>query len=145
MSRGKSEIRMSNIETNWSKIQNREAMSHNENSKRYDLEERTFEFAKASRVFVKQLPRTISNIEDVKQFIRASGSIGANYIEANEAIGRKDFVMKIKICRREAKESRYWLRLIDTDGKLEGDQARLLDEADELMKIFGAIVRKSEQ
>ena len=145
MSRGKSEIRISNIETNWSKIQNREAMSHNENSKRYDLEERTFEFAKASRVFVKQLPRTISNIEDVKQFIRASGSIGANYIEANEAIGRKDFVMKIKICRREAKESRYWLRLIDTDGKLEGDQARLLDEADELMKIFGAIVRKSEQ
>jgi len=52
--------------------------------------------------------------------------------------------MKIKICRREAKESRYWLRLIDIDGKLEGDQARLLDEADELMKIFGAIVRKSE-
>ena len=145
MSRGKSEIRISNIETNWSKIQNQEAMSHNENSKRYDLEERTFEFAKASRAFVKQLPRTISNIEDVKQFIRASGSIGANYIEANEAIGRKDFVMKIKICRREAKESRYWLRLIDIDGKLEGDQARLLDEADELMKIFGAIVRKSEQ
>lgn len=145
MSRGKSEIRMSNVETNWSKIQNREAMSHNENSKRYDLEERTFEFAKASRVFVKQLPRTISNIEDVKQFIRASGSIGANYIEANEAIGKKDFMMKIKICRREAKESRYWLRLIDTHGKLEGDQARLLDEADELMKIFGAIARKSEQ
>ena len=145
MSGGKSEIRISNIETNWSKIQNQEAMSHNENSKRYDLEERTFEFAKASRAFVKQLPRTISNIEDVKQFIRASGSIGANYIEANEAIGKKDFVMKIKICRREAKESRYWLRLIDTDGRLEGDQARLLDEADELMKIFGAIVRKSEQ
>jgi four helix bundle protein len=145
MSREKSEIRISNIETNWSKIQNQEAMSHNENSKRYDLEERTFEFAKASRAFVKQLPRTISNIEDVKQFIRASGSIGANYIEANEAIGKKDFAMKIKICRREAKESRYWLRLIDTDGKLEGDQARLLDEADELMKIFGAIVRKSEQ
>jgi len=145
MNRGKSEIRISNIETNWSKIQNQEAMSHNENSKRYDLEERMFEFAKASRAFVKQLPRTISNIEDVKQFIRASGSIGANYIEANEAIGKKDFMMKIKICRREAKESRYWLRLIDTDGRLEGDQARLLDEADELMKIFGAIVRKSEQ
>jgi four helix bundle protein len=77
------------------------------------------------------LPRTISNIEDVKQFVRASGSIGPNYIEANEAIGKKDFVMKIKIYRREAKEIRYWLRL--------------LDEADELMKIFGAIVRKSEQ
>src|SRR6266581_2510938 len=145
MNRGKSEIRISNIETNWSKIQNQEAMSHNENSKRYDLEERTFEFAKASRAFVKQLPRTISNIEDVKQFIRASGSIGANYIEANEAIGKKDFVMKIKICRREAKESRYWLRLIEIDGKLRGEQTRLLDEADELMKIFRAIARKSEE
>src|SRR6266571_2265314 len=120
-------------------------MTNGENPKHYDLEERTLEFAKNSRVFVRRLPRTISNIEDVKQFIRASGSIGANYIEANEAIGKKDFVMKIKICRREAKESRYWLRLIDTDGKLEGDRARLLDEADELMKIFGAIVRKSEQ
>src|SRR6266566_1077851 len=145
MNRGKSEIRISNIETNWRKTKNQEAMSHNENSKRYDLEERMFEFAKASRALVKRLPRTVSNIEDVKQFIRASGSIGANYIEANEAIGKKDFMMKIKICRREAKESRYWLRLIDTNGKLEGDQARLLDEADELMKIFGAIVRKSEQ
>ncbi len=53
--------------------------------------------------------------------------------------------MKIKICRREAKESRYWLRLIDTDGKLEAMQAELLSEAEELMKIFGAIVRKSEE
>src|SRR6266704_5173507 len=75
-----------------------------DNSKPYDLEERTFQFAKASRAFVKQLPRTISNVEDVKQFIRASGSIGANYIEANEASGKRDFVMKIKICRREVKE-----------------------------------------
>jgi four helix bundle protein len=97
-----------------------------ESSKPYDLEERTFQFARASRTFVKLLPRTITNIEDVKQFVRASGPIGANYIEANEAIGKKDFVMKIKICRREAKESRYWLRLIDADGKLEPEQRRLL-------------------
>ena len=120
-------------------------MARNENSKPYDLEERTFQFAKAGRSFVKLLPRTIANIEDVKQFVRASGSVGANYIEANESIGKKDFVMKIKICRREAKESRYWLRLIDTEGKLEARQAELLSEADQLMKIFGAIVRKSEE
>src|SRR5436189_6457680 len=106
MSRGKSENRISNIETNWSKIQNQEAMSHNENSKRYDLEERTFEFAKASReAFVKQLPRTISNIEDVKQFIRASGSIGANYIEANEAIGKKDFVIKSRFAAEKRRKA----------------------------------------
>src|SRR5437867_6401881 len=119
-------------------------MSHNENSKPYDLEERTFQFAKASRAFVKQMPRTISNVEDVKQFIRASGSIGANYIEANEAIGRKDFVMKIKICRREAKETCYWLRLLDVDGNLERQRQQLSAEAKELMNIFGAILRKCE-
>ena len=111
-------------------------MRNSDNSKPYDLEERTFQFARTGRISVKQVPRTISNIEDVKQFVRASGSIGANYIEANEAIGKKDFVMKIKICRREAKESRYWLRLIDINGKLESEQTRLINAADELMKIF---------
>src|SRR5437867_11392767 len=109
-----------------------ETNPNSENAKSYDLEERTAVFAERSRALVKRLPRTIGNVEDAKQFIRASGSIGANYIEANEAIGKKDFVMKIKICRREAKESRYWLRLIEIDGKLEGEQTRLLDEADEL-------------
>ena len=119
-------------------------MPTNDDSKRYDLEDRTFEFAKASRAFVKKLPRTIANIEDAKQLIRSSGSIGANYIEANESIGKKDFVMKIKTCRREAKESGYWLRLLDCDGDLEPTRAKLLTEPRELMKIFGAIVRKSE-
>src|SRR5436190_23275793 len=120
-------------------------MSRNENSTPYDLEERTFQFVKVSRAFVKQLPRTISNVEDAKQVDRASGSIGANYIEANEAIGKKDFIMKIKSCRRETKESRYWLRLLDSDGKQEINQEELLNEAEELMKIFGAIVRRSEE
>ena len=120
-------------------------MNNEENPKHYDLEDRTFNFAKASRIFVKALSRTIGNLEDAKQFIRASGSIGANYIEANEAIGKKDFVMKIKICRREAKESSYWLGLLDIDGKLECDREHLLCEATELMKIFGAIVRKCEE
>jgi four helix bundle protein len=114
-------------------------------SKPYDLEDRTLEFAKASRAFVKRLPRTIANIEDAKQFIRASGSIGANYIEANESIGKKDFIMKVKTCRREAKESSYWLRLLDCSGELDGARTILVAEAQELMKIFGAIVRKSEE
>lgn len=111
----------------------------------YDLEERTFQFAKASRAFIKRIPRTIANIEDVKQFVRASGSIGANYIEANECIGKKDFVMKIKICRREAKETCYWLRLLDVEVSGEEARERLVVEATELMKIFGSIVRKSEE
>ncbi|HWY41027.1 MAG TPA: four helix bundle protein [Chthoniobacterales bacterium] len=91
------------------------------------------------------MPRTISNIEDIKQFVRASGSVGANYIEANEAIGKRDFVMKIKTCRREAKESSYWLRLLDVDKDGKSARKRLIGEATELMKIFGAIVRKSEE
>jgi four helix bundle protein len=121
-----------------------ELTASNHDSKRYDLEDRTFEFARASRAFVKRLPRTIANIEDAKQFIRSSGSIGANYIEANESIGKKDFLMKVKTCRREAKESSYWLRLLDCKDELDSARAKLLAEARELMKIFGAIVRKSE-
>src|SRR5215831_17109004 len=88
-----------------SKIRNSDSIPTTHNPKLYDLKDRTFEFAKASRMFVKKLRRAIANIEDAKQFIRASGSIGANYIEANESIGKKDFVMKIETCRREAKES----------------------------------------
>jgi four helix bundle protein len=80
-------------------------MNEIQNSKQYDLEERTFEFAKAVRTFVNQIPKTATNIEDAKQLTRFSGSIGANYIEANEFLGRKDFLMRIKICRKEAKES----------------------------------------
>jgi four helix bundle protein len=117
-----------------------------QNSKQYDLEERTFLFAKNARDFVRKLPKTISNIEDGKQLIKASGSVGGNYIEANEALSKKDFVMRIKICRKEAKESRYWLRLIDVQGEqqLEREQRDLQQEATELMNIFGSILHKSE-
>jgi four helix bundle protein len=119
-------------------------MTDRESSKPYDLEKRTARFAEQGHAFVKRLPRTIGDVEDAKQFIRASGSIGANYVEANEAIGKKDFMMKIRICRREAKESRYWLRLLDVDGKVALERQRLSVEAQELMNIFGAILRKCE-
>ncbi len=92
-----------------------------ENSKskpRYDLEERSFQFAKAARIFVKSLPKTTANYEDTKQLVRSSGSVGANYIEANESLGKKDFLMKSRISRKEAKESNYWLRLINETNDL---------------------------
>lgn len=76
-----------------------------QNSKQYDLEERTLEFAKRTREFVRMLPKTLANIEDARQLIKSSGSVGANYIEANEALSKKDFIMRIKICRKEAKET----------------------------------------
>ena len=121
-------------------------MTKIQNTKYYDLEERTLEFARRCRIFVKILPKTIGNIEDGKQLIKSSGSVGANYIEANEAFSKKDFVLRSKICRKEAKESRYWLRLIDTnnDQGLEKERQALIKEATELMNIFGSIIRKSE-
>jgi four helix bundle protein len=121
-------------------------MSEEKPHKHYDLEERTFAFAQAVRTFVRQLPETLSNIEDVKQLVRASGSVGANYIEANEALSKKDFVMRIKISRKEAKESGFFLRLIFTadNNELEASRAALVQEAIELTSSFGAILRKSE-
>jgi four helix bundle protein len=114
--------------------------------KEYDLEDRTFIFAKNVRAFAKQIPRTIGNIEDARQVVRAFGSVGANYIEANESLSKRDFLMRIKICRKEAKESRYWLRLVETgdNSSLEKQKSDLIREATELMSIFGAILRKSE-
>jgi four helix bundle protein len=114
--------------------------------KPYDLEERTYQFAKRVREFVKRLPKTIANMDDVKQVVRASGSIGANYIEANEALGKKDFMMRVKISRKESKESIYWLRLVDTgeNAAVCEERCQLIAEATELMKIFGSIIRRSE-
>jgi len=91
----------------------------------YDLEERTFQFAKAVRLFIKTLPKTIANAEDGKQLIRASGSVGSNYREANESLSKKDFSMRIKISRKEAKESAYWLRLIHECNALENHSVAL--------------------
>ena len=116
-----------------------------EKSKFYDLEDRTLCFAKEVRKFVKQLYRSLANTEDAKQLIRSSGSIGANYREANEALGKRDFFMRIKISRKEAKETVYWLELIDTgcDVSLEKQRKTLISESTELMKIFGSILQKS--
>src|SRR5262249_31240561 len=119
-------------------------MDEIQNPKQFDLEERTYQFARRVRDFVKRLPHTIANIEDVKQVIRSSGSVGANYIEANEALSKKDFRLRIKISRKEAKESRYWLRLVNTgsDAGVQSERETLVQESTELMKIFGAILRK---
>ena len=120
-------------------------MTHSRIDKPYDLEERTFQFAKSVRLFVKTLPKTIANLSDGKQAIRASGSIGANYREANEALSKKDFIMRIKISRKEAKESAYWLRLIhETNTLLNSPEIKSLElEAMELKKILSSILEKS--
>lgn len=111
-----------------------------------DLEERTAVFAADVRQFVRRLPRTLSNIEDVKQLVRSSGSVAANCIEANEALGGKDRVMRFKTARKEAKESQLWLRLLDVgDEEPTGESRKALwQEAHELKLILTAIIKKLE-
>ena len=92
------------------------------------------------------MPKTTANIEDGRQLIKASGSVGANYIEANESLGKNDFLMRIRISRKEAKESAYWLRLINETNELKNaDEAlRLIQKANELKKILSSILEKSK-
>ena len=112
----------------------------------YDLEERTFQFAKAVRLFVKILPKTMANIEDGKQVVKSSGSVGSNYREANESLSKKDFLMRMKISRKEAKESAYWFRLINETNNLKNasDAQNLIQEANELKMILSSIIIKSK-
>ena len=107
-----------------------------------DLEDRTFLFAQSVRKLVKQLPKTISNLED-GQLVRASGSVAANWIEADEALSKKDFVFRVKICRKEAKESRLFLRLVDAEPGTNIRREALSAEARELVLIFASIVSKA--
>jgi four helix bundle protein len=114
-------------------------------SKPRALEDRTFLFAESIRGFVPRLPRTISNTEDVRQLLRASGSVAANWIEADEALSNKDFLLRTKICRKEAKEGRLFLRLLNAGSAKENLAKRdaLVNEARELTLIFAAIISKS--
>jgi four helix bundle protein len=108
-----------------------------------NLEERTFLFAKSIRAFVKTLPRTVGNAEDARQLIRASGSVAANWIEADEALSKKDFLMRAKICRKESKESRLFLRLLEVGTASMNCRDTLAVEAYELTLIFSSIISKS--
>lgn len=119
----------------------------NESRKIYDLEERTERFAKRCRELIRVLPRTMTNREDARQLTRASGSVPANYLEANESLSKKDFRLRIKISRKESKESRLFLRLLYTNGSEAQNHERdaLVQEATELMNILGAILRNSDE
>ncbi|WP_244299614.1 four helix bundle protein [Aquimarina algiphila] len=113
---------------------------------KYDLEDRAFNFAADVRLFCKNLTKSLINMDDIKQVIRSSGSVGANYIEANEPLGAKDFKMRLKIARKEAKESRYWLKLIKISSEIEevNKIEELIQEATELNKILSSIINKAK-
>jgi four helix bundle protein len=113
------------------------------NVKKFNLEDRTFDFANTCKEFLKKIDRNIHNLEYYKQLIRSSGLVAANFIEANESFSRNDFSHRIKICRKEAKESRLWLRLIDiNEQKMAAARDMLIQETIELTRIFGAMLEK---
>jgi four helix bundle protein len=114
-----------------------------EEKKQYDLEERTLRFSKNMIDLINKAPKNLSNNEIAKQLIRSAGSVGANYIEANEALGRKDFIMHARIARKEAKETRYWLQLLDCSELHQPMKERLIQESTELLKILSRIIEKS--
>jgi len=113
----------------------------------YDLSERTYRFARAICAFLKKIPRSIANEEYSRQLIRSSASVGANYLEANDALGANDFAVKIKTSRREAKETTFWIRLLDLENAsgLEPDRQLLLTESQEYVRIFSAILLSFER
>lgn len=115
-----------------------------EERKKYDLEERTEKFSLRVRNFCLKLKRDAINVEYIRQLIRAAGSVAGNYIEANENLGDGDFKFRIKVCRKESKESKLWLKHILTygDAGLEKERLELIQEAFELENIFGSILKK---
>ncbi len=113
----------------------------------HPLENRCFEFGKRVRVFCRKVKRDTINNEDIKQLVRASGSVGANYIEANENVGEGDLKYRIKVCRKESKESIHFLGLIELfgDQSLENERNELIDEANQFRRIFTTMLKNIEK
>jgi four helix bundle protein len=109
----------------------------------HPLEERCYQFAKRVRSFTRRLKKDVENLEDIKQLTRASGSVGANYIEANENVGPGDLRYRIKVSRKESKESMHFLGLVEMfgDKEIEAERDLLIDEAGQLRKIFSAMLK----
>lgn len=111
--------------------------------RRYDLEERTARSGESIITFAKRVPSNPVNNRLIDQLVGAGTSVGANYCEADEGVSRKDFMNKIGICKKEAKETRHFLRMVATAEPQLKDAARgLWKEATELTLIFAAIMRK---
>jgi four helix bundle protein len=112
--------------------------------RQYDLEERTAKFGEAVVAFCKTLPRDAVTAPLIAQLVRSGTSVGANYAEADDAESRRDFKHKVGLCRKEARESKHWLRMmaVATPDHKAGAR-RLWKEAKELHLIFAAIVRNT--
>jgi four helix bundle protein len=110
--------------------------------RRYDLEERTAKFGEAVIHFAKRVP--VNNVTEpiVRQMVRSGTSVGANYCEADDAGSKKEFRYRISICKREARETKYWLRMVASAApELKEEARRHWQEAKELHLIFASIYR----
>jgi len=113
---------------------------------KYDLEDRTFKYALAIRACISSAKWTREQWTDIDQVLRSSGSIAANYIEANNAVSKPDFILRIRIAKKEASESMLWLRLLEAtsqDDSIKTTLHSLFQEADELTRIIATILRNS--
>ena len=112
---------------------------------KYDLEERTAKFAEKIIELCKKVPQNVITIPIINQLVKSGTSIGANYCEANGGSSKRDFKNKIFICKKESKETKYWLRLLaKTVGELEDDCMALLKEAQEYILIFSKIAASTK-
>jgi four helix bundle protein len=109
---------------------------------RFDLEDRCLQFSKRLITLCKSRSVDIFNKNIIDQVLRAGTSIGANYIEANDSLGKKDFIHRLKIARKEAKETIFWLKLLDDKYDKE-EKNWLINEATQLRNILSAIIKNS--
>ena len=120
-------------------------MSDDKKGRIYDLEERTAKFGENIIDFSKKVPKSIINTSLIGQLIRAGTSVGANYCEADCAESRKDFEHKLGICKKEAKETKHWLRMIAKAEPVLKNEAKIFwKESNELQLIFISIIKKSK-
>ena len=121
-------------------------MNHETNSKKYDLEDRTAKFGECVIRFSRKITEDSVSRPLISQLIRAGTSVGANYSEADDAESKKDFKHKIGICKKEARETKHWLRMIAVAFPEAKEEARIIwQEAKELNLIFNAIVNKIKE
>jgi four helix bundle protein len=113
---------------------------------KYDLEERTAVFGEAVLKFAELIPMGPVNTPLINQLVRSATSVGANYAEADDAYSKREFLMKIGTCKKEARETKHWLRVLATaEPALKADARALWQEAKELHLIFAAISRKGKK
>lgn len=111
----------------------------------YNLEDRTLIFSKNIIAICKRIPKNSINLPLINQIMRSATSIGANYREANDGLGKKDFILRLRIARKEAKETSYWLELLlDANLEFESDLKILIKECIELRNILSSIITKSK-